>query len=266
MNSVLRRFKRRLGMTPLRQPLVRWRHRNIRPEDVLLASYPNSGNTWVKHLIVYLLTNEEHSWSGAKDVLIPPIGSADISTALRVNGGRLLKTHEQYRHDYRRAIYLVRDARDVVISNYWFLKRQYALDLPLDEFVEEFLFGRAFSYGAWHDHVRSWTRSREGSEVLVVRYEDLLSHSIRELRKICMFLQIDVSDNQLEKAIDLNSFDAMKQRGEQARFKSATEKSTEVPFMRKGTSGQWRELFTKTQLQRFCSVVGDVLNDLGYEV
>ena len=34
------------------------------------------------------------------------------------NGGRLIKTHEQYRSQYKRAIYLMRDLRDVMLSNW----------------------------------------------------------------------------------------------------------------------------------------------------
>src|ERR1039457_3805813 len=56
---------------------------------------------------------------------------------------RVLKSHECFDARYRRVIYIVRDARDVAISNYhWEMKlRSISEDCPLEEFVPRWMAG-----------------------------------------------------------------------------------------------------------------------------
>ncbi|MGC1371780.1 MAG: hypothetical protein WA824_06540, partial [Candidatus Sulfotelmatobacter sp.] len=50
--------------------------------------------------------------------LVPDIGQQDAAQPLLAQDGRLIKTHEPYRPAYKKAIYLVRDARDVALSEF----------------------------------------------------------------------------------------------------------------------------------------------------
>jgi len=266
MDKIIRRVRSQIVMTPLRRFVVGWRHRNLRADDILLASYPKSGNTWMKHLLVYLLTDAEHGFHGNDDPMIPSIGS-DTRTSLRCGAARILKTHEPFRNSYRKAIYLVRDGRDVVISNYWYQQRQLRTQLDFETFFTDFLKGHADQYGSWHEHVRSWVSGgrNNDTELLIVRYEDLLSDGVRELTNVCQFLSLDVPHNTLERAVEANSFSAMKKREQATQRTKDIEEETGIAFVRKGTAGQWREHFSSEQLKRFEQVAGDVLQDLGYE-
>ena len=93
--------------------------------------------------------------------LMTAVGRHNTGLRSLPGGGRLIGTHEQYRKDYNRAIYVVRDARDVLLSEFAFLK---ALDYfrgDLDKFISTFLFtcGSAYGYGPWQRHVSSWLDS-----------------------------------------------------------------------------------------------------------
>ena len=79
------------------------------------------------------------------------------------DGGRLIKTHENYRSDYKRAVLLVRDVRDVFLSNYAGYE---ALGLApivskgdIDSFLLSFLEGKSHHTGSWQQHTQSWLES-----------------------------------------------------------------------------------------------------------
>jgi len=77
---------------------------------------PPSGNTWMRFLLWELISGQTADF-GPVETAIPYIGSHRVP-ALLPNGGQAFKTHEQYRVQYQRAVYLVSDPRDVAVSNY----------------------------------------------------------------------------------------------------------------------------------------------------
>jgi hypothetical protein len=58
----------------------------------MLASYPRSGNTWLRFVLADVLA-ESSSFDNIQG-LIPEIGIHGGARSLLPNGGRLIKTHE----------------------------------------------------------------------------------------------------------------------------------------------------------------------------
>src|ERR1700685_382375 len=114
------RIRYQLSMTFLRGPVTALRHRDVRPDDTFVASYPRVGSTWLRFLLQETLTGEPSTFPSVNRVL-PQIGFHENAYRLP-NGGRLIKTHEAFRPEYQRAIYLTRDPRDVLLSEYAFQK------------------------------------------------------------------------------------------------------------------------------------------------
>jgi hypothetical protein len=58
---------------------------------------------------------------------------------------------------------------------------------PVERFVLDLLEGKAStSYGSWFENVSGWLVARHGRpDFLLLRYEDLLSNTVSELRKDC---------------------------------------------------------------------------------
>src|SRR5581483_2273754 len=156
----------------LRSAVVAARHRGLRRDDIYIASYPRSGNTWIRFLLADLITGEQADFESI-DTLIPSVGNH--RTAIGISTGRrLIKTHEPHRAAYVTGIYLVRDVRDVLISWYRVTRTDPDDVSDLDAFVADFLTDRASPYGAWTDHVRSWQHARDhGLPIAVYRFEDL---------------------------------------------------------------------------------------------
>jgi len=118
MTSTLRKLRfQAKRISSIRAPLIWLQHRGLDPGDVFLASYPRSGQYWLRFQLIEALTSQSGEFDSV-DKLIPKIGAHAGAPALLPGGRRLIQTHETYRKEYKKAIYLVRDVRDVVLSEF----------------------------------------------------------------------------------------------------------------------------------------------------
>ncbi len=98
-----------------------------------------------------------------------------------------------------KAIYIYRDPRDVVISVYDHGKktREHGEGPPafaqLKNIKDSILHVK--------DQVSNWTEWKKCKNVLLVRYEDLLAHSMNEMKRLSAFLDIKVDDQTLQQII-----------------------------------------------------------------
>jgi hypothetical protein len=246
-----------------------YRHRVCSAEDVVVASYPKSGNTWLKFVLADLLAGHETDFDLAERA-IPLLGRPRAGTVELPGGGHLWKSHEPYSPLFRRrctrAIYLVRDGRDVLISEYHFLRRKGRFAGGLDEFVDVFIRGKADGYGSWDKHVESWLDGWRGPRDarLILRYEDMLVDCAAALTPVTSFLGLPVQAEQLELAVQRNSFTSMRAK-ELATPRLATIASAGVaPLVRAGRAGQWRIDLTAEQRSHLWSAMPQLAR-LGYE-
>jgi hypothetical protein len=259
-----RRIRHRVMRTGVRAPLIWLRHRGLDASDVFLASYPRSGNTWTRFLLAEILAAETATFDNVNRA-IPEMGIHVRARMFLPGGGRLIKTHEPYRSEYKRAVYLVRDIRDVALSQY---SRERELGLhrvELDEYLPRFLQGRLSGFGAWQNHLPSWLDSPLASNghLLLIKFEDMRRDPDSTISRIVHFLGFAVESAQIRKAIENNSVERMRQKENAAQTlpKSSRE---EGRFVRKGAIAGWREKMTERQLKLVDDYAGEVLVRMGY--
>ena len=266
---MLNTIRETLRHSVVRDALLLYRHRGLSENDVFLASYPKSGNTWLRHLLATLLGNsaEKDDWRSAISHVGLQVGNHFKLPGILKNGGRLIKTHESFRPVYGKTILLVRDGRDVVVSEFHY-RRNYrptlASNQSFDEFVERFLTGRTCGYGAWHEHTLSWldVHDMRDHSLLCIRYEDLKADPEEELKRVREFLDLEATDEEIARAVEQNTVAAM--RGREEKFWKDRKDKPAVSFVRSGKAGGWREHFSDASLERFYAVTGDVMRQLGY--
>ena len=84
-------------------------------DDVWIVSYPKSGNTWTRFLIANLTSGGERvDWTNI-DRRVPDIYQGRDSLYQSLPRPRYFKSHEAYRPEYRRVVFIVRDPRDVAV-------------------------------------------------------------------------------------------------------------------------------------------------------
>ncbi len=245
------------------------RNFGIYPDDTFLVSYPKSGNTWARFLLANLIYCEEAMTFSNLEGRIPDVYKVTQNELRRVPRPRILKSHEYFDPRYKKVVYIVRDPRDVVISYYHFhLKKGIIPDgYPLDRYLTRFVAGDVDAYGSWRENVASWLATRYGTgSFLLLRYEDMLEETARELAKMAAFLGIEHNDEAIFKAVSLSSADRMRElESNETDIWVNTKKSRkDIPFVRSATSGQWKAVLSENMVADIESAWGDMMRLLGY--
>lgn len=178
-----------------------------------------------------------------------------------------------------RFLVLVRDGRDVAVSDAFLLMRDLdALDLPervraaAHAAREHHLFGKGppvplfqspvlrHVVGDWRAAVAGGRRAAElyGPACHEVRYEDLLARPRESLHAVLAWLGIERSDETIDHLLDLGRFE----RHSGGRPRGQADNAAE---WRKGVAGDWKNHFTEDDKARFKAMAGELLVELGYE-
>lgn len=210
-------LRRSIARTSLREILLWKRHLGILTSDAFLASYPRSGSNWVKFLLLESILDRPLDFPQS-DFLMPYVGNHHNAVPLLRNGGRLIKTHERYHSVYPKAIYLTRDPRDVVISEYRLRFNLGQYTGSIDDFIEEFLDKGVSGLGNWKEHVTSWLEAPK-SHILVIRFTDLKKDPEKYIPYMLNFLGIAIQPDAIQRAIANNTIGRMKEKEAQIRKK-----------------------------------------------
>lgn len=244
----------------------------IFPDDVFLTSYPRSGNTWTRFLVGNLIYEKEPVNFLNVERLVPDMYKTSDWVLRRRPRPRTLKSHECLDPRYPKVIYIVRDPRDVAVSNYhWEMKlRSVPENYPIEKFVPEWMNRRFWPrIGSWADHVNSWLSTRQGSGTfLLIRYEDLSTNTQQELRRVAEFLGIEATASRLNRAIELSSADHMRalEKTQGHRWVATTRTRQDKPFVRKASSGGWRSVLPQKTVAYLETHWGEIMQRLRYEL
>ena len=241
---------------------------------VWIASYPKSGNTWIRSIIssaifgklnldklsfqIASFSNSLESvlkfdrqltskgevrkyWKKSQEQICKNLGSRKI----------FLKTHNlaaNYDGEFfpnnkctYKAIYIVRDPRDVSISfsYHYNVNLVEAVNNLLDEnrfLVDEKNFSKNEFLSSWENHVNSWKYCE--FPVLYIRYEDLLKDPKTIYLKLFDFLKIRPVIS-LKEILYQTDFQNLQKLEEKHGF---NESPRSERFFRKGISGSWRDV------------------------
>jgi len=277
----LKELRFKASRTKLRAPKGWWEHRSLDHKDVFFASFERSGNTWLRFVLMEILTKDNAGFLNVNQVL-PELGTHIGMKPALPNGGRLIKTHYQYRSAYKRAIYLIRDLRDVMLSN-WARDKEMGFSQyfdngkDMDGYVESFLQGKVTRFGSWQSHVNSWLNCHlaNNGNLLIVRYEDLRRDTETGLLEMLDFLGINGDRDLVRRAVENNSLRAMREKEDRAKKSGATlGKGTllrkhrldreDARFVRSGSVGGWREKLSDTQIDMVTCYASQALVRAGY--
>ncbi|NER00851.1 MAG: hypothetical protein F6K30_29855 [Cyanothece sp. SIO2G6] len=235
-------------------------------DDIFLVSYPKSGSTWVRFLIGNYLSGNKYDFTNSH--LIIPDVHYNPEQIGNLEKPRFIKSHYSFVPEYKRVIYIVRDVRDVAVS-YFFHARKYSLidkEMRFRDFVLS-VFGqdKIDTLLPWGNHVNSYLENHE-NDLLLVRYEDLIDDTYRELARILDFSGLPLQQDKVASAVESSSFSKM-QRMEQnqiEQFEQLVNSDHSIKFIRQGRVGVWQEWFDSELLQYIFKMHGDTLEKLGY--
>jgi aryl sulfotransferase len=256
---------------------------------VWIASYPKSGNTWVRFLVCNLLFGPQES-AAALNQLAPDVhelGPHPQPPATPL----IMKTHFPFSPllplaaHTAAAVYVVRDPADVMLSNFHYSRRSGAgagdaEAAALDAYMNQYLDAQGdprwirLGMGTWGEHVRSWLTVRRSFPVLSIRYEALSADPQAVARRICAFLGMGRDDAQIAQAVEGASFERLREIEEAdircqrvgIFYKPYLRQSIDagLRFMRAGQSGEGSKALSADARRRLVAAFGPLMQELGY--
>jgi Sulfotransferase domain len=240
------------------------------PDDIFIVSYPKSGNTWTRFLMANLVNPEKSPDFANINLVIPDPEALSKRRLARLPRPRIIKSHQYFDPRYRRVIYVVRDPRDVALSQYHFHIKRTLIDdsYPVERFVQRFVAGETSPYASWGENVAGWVATRYNTPgFLLLRYEDMMADTAGELAKVAALLKLDASPERLAQAVDRSSADRMRTLEKQQARKWSSTRNTrqDIPFVRTAKSGNWKSGMPQAAIETIETAWGPLMRWLGYE-
>ena len=277
----------------------RWRAFRPRPNDIVVATYPKSGTTWMQRILSLLIFRSGEPV--ALDRTFPwlevnrrPI--EEVVEALEAQQHvRSVKTHVPFdgipHFDSVKYIHVARDGRDVCMSYHNHctgfrseaLARMDAIGLaeptlrrpyprvdpdPAVHFhnwlTEGAIAGEndGTPYLSYFAYERTFWDARKKSNLLFVHYDDLQADMTGEMQRIADFLDIEISDSDLRRISGSASFESM--RKDAAVLIPEMAKNFEggaLRLLNKGQSGRWRGVYDEADVELFDKKLREAVPD-----
>jgi len=171
-----------------------------------IASFPKSGNTWVRFFIANLYNQiepiyPEIDFYNIHDI-VPEIGKEE--TFIFQNFPNVYKTHDQYNKSFSPVILILRNPYDVILSYYYYLNGEQKNNITLSEVIHH----KQYGIDSIVTHTNSYINNCK--ELLIITYEQLHSVPFKYFSKIASFLNINFKQQDITTAIEKSSFEQMK--------------------------------------------------------
>lgn len=270
---------------------------------IWLASYPKSGNTWLRAFLANYLCNRDTALP-INELVQYALGDGFLIHYERLTGkkaealseaeiARLRpKVHEWFATSKNQTVFVKThnligrvDGSDLITPQTT-VGAIYVLRNPLDVAVSyahhyRVSMDEAADALCRPDHVApggprvlpqylgSWSQhvrswiEAPGLKPHVMRYEDMMDQAEATFGKLCAFLRWAPEPERNARAIRFSSFKELAEQESEGAFKEQPAGAT-VPFFRQGRSGAWQDGLTPQQIQRIVAANGTVMQRFGY--
>ena len=268
---------------------------------IWLASYPKSGNTWLRIFLENLFRNTQ-SPADINDLSVVKFSDNSFSLYETVSGKSLRNESDSNIHKLRNqvqkymgshsetvfakthnavmnfenspliwlehlagVIYVIRNPLDMLIS----FSDHY--NLTIDDTIEAISspYHRINStkkgifqiLGGWSNHYHSWFNV-ENLSPLCLRYEDMIQNPVKSFGKLMKFLGLPKDTPRLKRAIRHSSFQVVSQQETKKGF--AEQSRAGHKFFRQGKVGSYRRVLSDDQIAKVTDNHGELMVEMGY--
>ena len=269
---------------------------------VWLASYPKSGNTWIRAFLANLIANRSDpvplndlarycddearpeffnivagkpSTELTLDEIVAIRPRVHAFIAANARGTRFVKTHNYAGafngHPLHNAevtagaVYVVRNPLDVAVS------MTHHFGLTVDQAIERLgneQVATANDAMFVTQLLGSWSfnvkswADHASERILVLRYEDLIEKPAKHFAKVARLVGIGQDRARIERAVQHAAFQSLASMEKKHGFAEVSDKATR--FFREGTMNQWREVLNREQVQRVVGAHREQMQRFGY--
>ncbi|KAF7843885.1 cytosolic sulfotransferase 15-like [Senna tora] len=277
-------------------------HFQAKPSDIIVASLPKSGTTWLKALafatskrncFIPISQNDDHPLRHSNPhSLVPFLETIDLygndpnnvsfPHLSTLSEPRLFGTHIPFpllpgsiHNSNCKIIYICRNPFDAFISLWHFknniLSSQSLLpELALEEAFEKYIEG-IFDYGPFWSHMLGyWKASKDTpNKVLFLKYDELKANTYFEVKRMAQFMDCTFSEEEesggvIDAIIELCSFGKMKELEVNKSGKGMLKADVENKyFFRKGKTGDWANYFSPYMTEKLSKIMEENLGGSG---
>jgi hypothetical protein len=274
-----------------RKNLERWlrgreEYMKLQRADWVLMSWGKSGRTWLRVMLsrayqlkANLPSDELLDFDNfrARDPGLPAVFFTHNNYLRNYTGNWESKVHFQG----KKIVLLVRDPRDVAVSQFFQWKfrmrpnKKFINDYPshgADIDVWDFVQDRQAGVPRIVEYFNGWASAiPELGDLLIVRYEDMRREPGAALRQIFDFTGTEISDAQIDDAVEFAAYDNMKKmeqerhfKGSGARVKPGDSANPQSFKVRKAKVGGFRDYFSDAQCEALEQMVDGLDPMFGY--
>ncbi|CAL5001215.1 unnamed protein product [Urochloa decumbens] len=264
-----------------------------RADDIILASYPKCGTTWLKALAFTIANRSRHTVASddhpvltkhPQDLVpfleLPHRYLHPITELEALPSPRLLSTHipcallpSGVSALGSRVVYLCREPKDVLVSMWHYVnkvRKDFYIDL--DKAFEFFREGVTF-FGPFWDHCLGyWKQSLEEPErVLFLKYDELMANPTKHVKMLANFIGVPFTNEEesagvVEEVVRLCSFENLKSLP--ANSTGVSDRIGGLPmensaYFRSAKVGDWRNCLTEEMARRLDCIVEEKLKGSG---
>jgi hypothetical protein len=258
-------------------------------QDVFVMTYAKSGTNWMMQIAHQLIHHGQGEFDHLHDLVpwpdtqvmgpllrryaIPLEDATHWTTAPERK--RVIKTHFNWEllpySDEARYIAVIRDPKDIFVSNYFFIKDSvYGNAMPtVETWFNLFLSDKFLVGGSWAVNTAGYWAQRGRPNVLIVSFKSMKRDLRATVRAVAAFLEIRVSDDVIDEVCRRSSFEYMKGIDHKFWMGKVVAWRPAGAMIRKGAQGGSAELLSSRQQRAadayFTSELKRLGSDFPYE-
>ncbi|XP_025090218.1 sulfotransferase family cytosolic 1B member 1-like [Pomacea canaliculata] len=254
----------------------------LRNDDIFVLAYPKAGTHWLWEVISMLMQGKAEYDVRPKEHLMVEMTELDKLTSMP--SPRVLNSHlpffmlpwQQMKERRTKVVFVYRNPKDSCVSYYHHLggnEDNVVHGMEFKDFCDLF-FQEECNHGNYFTHLKqvfTFTVENKDMPMLSLSFEDMKKNPVENVKKLAVFLELNVSDSLCEEIADACSFNNLKKGAELKvpvrppdKDEDGDKKKNYSKFYRKGEIGDWKNYFTVAMSEKMDAIIKERMEGLPY--